>query len=82
MQRLDVVWCARRFSAINKMDQRIYIKFCVKFGIKCSKTLEMLTVAYGESALSKKKIISGTSSSKMTEKMPMTNLALDAPAHQ
>ena len=43
----------------------------------------MLTVAYGESALSKKKrFISGTSSSKMAEKMPMTNLALDAPAHQ
>ena len=43
----------------------------------------MSTVAYGESALSKKKtFISGTSSSKVGEKMPMTNLALDAPAHQ
>ena len=42
-----------------------------------------MTVAYGESALSKKKtFISGTSFSKMAEKMPMTNLALDAPAHQ
>ncbi|XP_050528011.1 protein GVQW3-like [Daktulosphaira vitifoliae] len=38
------------------MDQRICIKFCVKNGIKCSKTLEMLTVAYGESALSKKNV--------------------------
>ena len=30
----------------------------------------------------KKKFISGTSSSKMAEKMPKTNLALDATAHQ
>lgn len=32
------------------------INFCVKNGIKCSKTLEMLTVAYGESTLSKKNV--------------------------
>ena len=30
----------------------------------------------------KKMFINGTSSSKMAEKMPMTNLALDAPARQ
>ncbi|KYN28546.1 hypothetical protein ALC57_02036 [Trachymyrmex cornetzi] len=36
------------------MEQRVCINFCVKNGIKCSKTLEMLTVAYGESTLSKK----------------------------
>ncbi|KYN14538.1 hypothetical protein ALC57_13259, partial [Trachymyrmex cornetzi] len=35
------------------MEQRVCINFCVKNGIKCSKTLEMLTVAYGESTLSK-----------------------------
>ena len=44
------------FLLSKKMDQRICIKFCVKNGIKCSKTLEMLTVAYGESALSKKNV--------------------------
>ncbi|KYN21909.1 hypothetical protein ALC57_05715 [Trachymyrmex cornetzi] len=36
------------------MEQKVCINFCVKNGIKCSKTLEMLTVAYGESTLSKK----------------------------
>lgn len=38
------------------MDQRICIKFCVKNGIKCSKALEMLTVAFGESTLSQKSV--------------------------
>ncbi|KYN30749.1 hypothetical protein ALC56_14951 [Trachymyrmex septentrionalis] len=38
------------------MEQRVCINFCVKNGIKCSKTLEMLTVAYGESTLSKKSV--------------------------
>ncbi|KYN15811.1 hypothetical protein ALC57_11966, partial [Trachymyrmex cornetzi] len=33
------------------MEQRICINFCVKNSIKCSKTLEMLKVAYGESTL-------------------------------
>ncbi|XP_054735991.1 uncharacterized protein LOC129243008 isoform X2 [Anastrepha obliqua] len=35
------------------MDQRNCIKLCGN-GIKCSKTLEMLTVAYGESTISQK----------------------------
>jgi len=35
------------------MDQRICIKFCVKNKIKCSETLEILTVAYGKTVLSK-----------------------------
>jgi len=38
------------------MEQRVCINFCVKNGIKCSKTLEMLTVTYGESTLSKKNV--------------------------
>ena len=38
------------------MDQRICIKFCVKNGIKCSKTLEMLKVAYGEWYVSQKSV--------------------------
>ena len=44
------------FLLSKNVDQRVYIKFCVKNGIKCSKTLEMLTVAYGESTLSKKNV--------------------------
>lgn len=38
------------------MDQRICIKFCVKNGIKCSKVLEMLRVAYGDCTLSQKNV--------------------------
>ena len=38
------------------MNQRICIKFCVKNGIKGSKTLEMLKVAYGECTVSQKSI--------------------------
>ena len=38
------------------MDQRICIQFCVKDGIKCSKTLEMLNVAYGECTVSQKSV--------------------------
>ena len=38
------------------MDQRICIKFCVKNEIKCNKVCEMLTKAYGESAMSKTRV--------------------------
>ena len=38
------------------MDQRICIKFCVKNEIKCNKVWEMLTKAYGESAMSKTRV--------------------------
>lgn len=44
------------FLLAKKMDQRICIKFCVKNKIKCSNALEMLTVAFGESTLSKKNV--------------------------
>jgi len=44
------------FLLSKNMDQRICIKFCVKNKIKCSETLEMLTVAYGETVLSKKNV--------------------------
>ena len=44
------------FLLSKKMDQRICIKFCVKNKIKCSNVLEMLTVAFGESTLSKKNV--------------------------
>jgi len=44
------------FLLLKIMEQRVCINFCVKNGIKCSETLEMLTVAYGESTLSKKNV--------------------------
>ena len=46
------------FLLLKKMDQRICIKFCVKNEIKCSKILELLTVAYVFGV--KKMFISGT----------------------
>ena len=62
------------------MDQRIYIKFCVKNKMKCSNVFKMLTAAFGESTLSKKMFISGASSSQKAEMLKMP--ALDAPACQ
>ena len=38
------------------MDQRIYIKFCVKNKIKCSEVLKMLTTAFSKSTLSQKNV--------------------------
>jgi len=38
------------------MDQRICIKFCYKNGIKCSNVVEMLNIAFGESAMSKTRV--------------------------
>ena len=40
------------FRLLKEMDQRIGIEFCVKNEIKCNKVCEMLTKAYGESAMS------------------------------
>ena len=44
------------FLLSKRMEQRVCIKFCVENGIQCSKALEMLTIAYGESTLSKKNV--------------------------
>ena len=41
------------FLLPKKMD---YIKLCVKNKIKCSKAIEMMTVAFGESTLIKKHV--------------------------
>ena len=38
------------------MDQRICIKFCYKNGIQCSNVLEMLKVAFGDSAMSRARV--------------------------
>ena len=48
--------CVGDFLLSKNMDQRICIKFCVKNGIKYSKTLEMLKVAYGECTVSQKSV--------------------------
>ena len=48
--------CVGDFLLLKKMDQRICIKFFVKNGIKCSKTLEMLKVAYSEYTVSQKSV--------------------------
>ena len=38
------------------MEQRICIKFCVRNGIKCCTTLEMLNVAFGECSMNKSSV--------------------------
>ena len=40
----------------EKMDQRNSIKFCVKNEIKCARIFEMLTVAFGESTMSRTQV--------------------------
>ena len=37
----------------DKMDPRNFIKFCVKNEIKCARILEMLSVAFGKSTISR-----------------------------
>ena len=56
-KKILVVFCgAPRFfaSIFEKMDQRNYIKkFCVQNEMKCARRIEMLTVAFGESTMSR-----------------------------
>ena len=40
----------------EKMDPRNFIKFCVKNEIKCARTFEMLTMAFGESTMSRTQV--------------------------
>ena len=54
------------FLLFEKMFQKI------KYEIKCERTLEMLTVAFGESTMSRRKV----------EKMPMKMLVLVDRARQ
>ena len=51
-----VVVCSSIFYYSKKMDPRNYIKFRVKNEIKCAKTFQMLTVAFGESTMSRTQI--------------------------
>ena len=41
---------------LEKMNQRNCIKFCVKNEIKCARKVEMLTVAFGESTMSRTQV--------------------------
>ena len=50
---IRVLVCSSIFYYSKKMIQRICFKFCVKNEIKCAKTFEMLTVAFGESTMSR-----------------------------
>jgi hypothetical protein len=36
----------------GKIEQRVYVKFCMKLGKSAAKTLEMLHEAFGEHSLS------------------------------
>ena len=64
------------------MDERICINFCVKNEIKCNKVCEILTKAYGESAMSKTRVYEWYKRFQDAVKtLKMTN-APDAPAHQ
>lgn len=47
------VACVLVGSAILKMDQRNCIKFRYKNGINCSEVLDIVKIAFGESAISK-----------------------------
>ena len=49
-------WCALRFFTIPRNGSRNCIKFCIKTEIKCAKTFEMLTVAFGESTMSRTQV--------------------------
>ena len=60
------------------MDQRKCIKFCVKNEIKCARTFEMLTVAFGESSAR----ITQVQCLRKAEKVSMTILVLVARARQ
>ena len=44
------------FLLFEKMDQRTCIKFCIKNEIKCSKTIQMLSVAFGESTMTRTQV--------------------------
>ena len=39
------------FFLFRKMDQRNCINFCIKNGIKCGRTFELLTEAFGKSII-------------------------------
>ena len=44
------------FLLFEKMEQGNCIKFCVKNEIKCARTFEMLTVAFGEPTLNRTQV--------------------------
>jgi hypothetical protein len=53
----------------KNLEQWIIIKFCVKIGKSASETLTILTVAYGECAMTKSSFLNGTGRSRKGMKM-------------
>ena len=54
IKRFVVFWCALWFFTSKKWIK--CVKFCVKNSIKCARTFEMLTVAFGESTMSRTQV--------------------------
>jgi hypothetical protein len=64
----------------SKMEQRVYIKFCVKLGKSATETLEMLCEAFGEHSLRRAAVFEWHSRFKAGQ-LKMTNVQDDqAPA--
>jgi hypothetical protein len=53
----------------KNLEQQIYIKFCVKIGKSSSKTLALLTLAYGKYTMKKSSVFNGTGGLRKGEKM-------------
>ena len=56
IKKLVVFWCALRLLVFELMAHKNYIQFCLKNEIKCARTFEMLTVAFGESTISRTRV--------------------------
>ncbi|UYV62166.1 hypothetical protein LAZ67_1008078 [Cordylochernes scorpioides] len=52
----EVLWIVFDSYLLKKIDQRTFIKFCVKNEIKCADAFRMLTVAYGEATLDRSNV--------------------------
>ena len=68
-----VLVCSSISFLFEKMDQRNCIQFCVKNEIKCAKTFKMLTVAFGESTMSRTQVNCDIAGLRNAEKMSMSS---------
>jgi hypothetical protein len=65
----------------RNVEQRINIKFCEQIGISASETLAILTVAYGEYAMKKSRVLNGTGGSRKGEKICKTTKEVGSQKH-